>query len=353
MHDLMSAYDIKKSAAYELLKRARTMPINEAVAVQSRAPLRRPTKIPDEVIERVLKICGRYPGFGPKKIFAKLEELFDETPPSQTSIGSMMKAHGLTTPSTKRVFANATKAPRAEANAPNDVWAVDHKGKLKKSGTEPLTIVDVYSRTWLCCRPLTDKSYLDTRAAFEALFEEHGLPKVIRVDAGQPWASSDGPLRLTQLSVWWLSLGIKIEIVACPQDNGHVERLHRTIKAMDARVVDVRRYFEEQRIFYNEERPHEGIAQLTPSHLYSSSPRRPIVRRTFDYMNPQGLACDAVRSIVNNGDIQLDGDRLFISSALMRYRIGLRRTKTSGTFNVYLFEHLIGTIENRHFKPFR
>ena len=70
-------------------------------------------------------------------------------------------------------------------------------------------------------------------------------------------------------------------------------------------------------------------------------------------MNPQGLACDAVRSIVNNGDIQLDGDRLFISSALMRYRIGLRRTKTSGTFNVYLFEHLIGTIENRHFKPFR
>ena len=93
LHDLMSAYDIKKSAAYELLKRARTMPINEAVAVQSRAPLRRPTKIPDEVIERVLKICGRYPGFGPKKIFAKLEELFDETPPSQTSIGSMMKAH--------------------------------------------------------------------------------------------------------------------------------------------------------------------------------------------------------------------------------------------------------------------
>ena len=350
--DLLSAYDIKKSAAYELLKRARTMSVDEAVAVRSRAPHHCPTKHSDDVVRRVLKTCSKYPDFGPKKVFAKLSETWD-APPSASSIASMMKAAGLTRPSMKREYTRASPVPRAQANEPNDIWAVDHKGKLKKSKTEPLTVVDVYSRHWLCCRPLTDKSYLDTRKAFEALFEEHGLPRVMRVDAGQPWASTDGPLRLTQLAVWWLSLGIRIEIVSCPQDNGHVERLHRTIKAMDKQVVDVRRYFEAQRIFFNEERPHEGIAQLTPAQLYCSSPRRPVVRRSFDYKDPQGLACDEVRSVINNGDIHLEGARVFVSSALLNYRIGLRRTLTATTFNVYLFEHLVGTIENRRFKRLR
>jgi putative transposase len=350
---LMSAYDIKKSAAYALLARARTMSIEEAVAIRSRAPVRRPTKHADVVTERVLALCERYEGFGPKKIAAKFCAQFDDVRPCVSSVASIMKAHGLTRPSTTTKFTHAPPKPRAAADAPNDVWAVDHKGKLKKSKTEPLTVVDVYSRKWLCCRPLTDKSYEDTRLAFEALFEENGLPRTIRVDAGQPWASTSGPLRLSQLSVWWMSLGINIEVVACPQDNGHVERLHRTIKEMDEYDVDVRRYFEAQRAFYNDERPHEGIGQRTPSELYVPSPRRAVARREVDYMNPAGLACDEVRSIVGNGDIHLGGGRVFISSALISYRVGLRATSSTSTFDVYLFEHRIGTIEDRCFKPIR
>ena len=52
---LLSAYDIKKSAAYELLKRAREMSMDDATAVKSRAPHRRPSALNDDVVERIIE----------------------------------------------------------------------------------------------------------------------------------------------------------------------------------------------------------------------------------------------------------------------------------------------------------
>lgn len=351
--DLSPRYGISLSTGHDLVARAKATSVDEACALRSRAPHRRPTKFGDDVTARVLEVCGLFPDYGPKKIAAEFGRFFDDVHPSVSSVASMMKVHGLTTPSTRRSSIRAPGSPRAPANAPNDVWAVDHKGLLKKSKTEPLTVIDVYARKWLACRPLTDKSYEDTRRAFEELFEVNGVPRVIRMDAGQPWASPDGPLRLTRLSAWWVSLGIKLEIVRCPQENGHVERLHRTIEEMDKRVHDVRRYFERQRNIYNDERPHEGICQQAPSQLYVPSQVRPVARKTFDHTNPEGQACDHVRSIGGNGDIIFEGSRLFISSALLKFQVGLRATATMRTFDVYFFEHHIGTIEDRRFKPVR
>ena len=346
--DLIAGYGIGRSAAFDLIRRARETSIDEAILVRSRAPLRRPTKFEDDVVMRVVEVCRRFPGLGPKKIHAKLQDvLVGERMPGRSTVAAMMKAHGLTTPSTTKRFIKKPRAPLTKAEAPNDVWAVDHKGLMHLSKTEPLTVVDVYSRMWLCCRPLTDKSYKDTRDAFEALFDEFGVPRVIRVDAGQPWASVVAPMRLTQLSAWWVSLGITIEVVRCPQENGHVERLHRTIKAMDKRITDVRAYFEDQRHWFNEERPHEGIGQRTPAELYVASPRRPAVR-TYDYGH-----CDEVRSVWNNGEIHLGGPSVFISSSLLSYRVGLRVTTSSNNHDVYFYEHHIGTIQNRVFTAVR
>lgn len=38
---------------------------------------------------------------------------------------------------------------------------------MGKQRIEPLNVVDLHSRYWLCCRPFTDKSYADTRQAFD------------------------------------------------------------------------------------------------------------------------------------------------------------------------------------------
>ncbi|TGM78132.1 transposase, partial [Leptospira levettii] len=57
----------------------------------------------------------------------------------------------------------------------------------------------------------------------------YGLPDVIRSDNGPPFASMQSLWGLTKLSVWWLSLGIKLDRIqpGKPYQNGAHERMHR------------------------------------------------------------------------------------------------------------------------------
>ena len=70
------------------------------------------------------------------------------------------------------------------------------------------------------------------RPIFLRLFQEHGLPHIIRTDNGVPFATT-ALGRLSTLSVWWIRLGIVPELIApaSPQQNGRHERMHRTLKA--------------------------------------------------------------------------------------------------------------------------
>ena len=45
-------------------------------------------------------------------------------------------------------------------------------------------------------------------AIFTAAFREHGLPRALRTDNGEPYASS-GLAGLSRLSVWWHKHGIE------------------------------------------------------------------------------------------------------------------------------------------------
>ena len=62
------------------------------------------------------------------------------------------------------------------------------------------------------------------------IMRQVGLPEIIRVDHGSPFASV-GLGRLSQLSVWWIEQGIEVEFTrpASPQDNGSHERMHRDL----------------------------------------------------------------------------------------------------------------------------
>ena len=111
------------------------------------------------------------------------------------------------------------------------------------------------------------------------LFEEFGLPWIIRTDNGSPFAST-ALGRLSRLSVWWIRLGIQPELIepASPAQNGRHERMHKTLKAetarppagsLSAQQVRFNRFLRE----YNEERPHEALGQRTPGSVYERSSR--------------------------------------------------------------------------------
>lgn len=120
------------------------------------------------------------------------------------------------------------------ARRANAVWTVDFKGWFRTGdGTrvEPLTVRDLFSRYALAVRLLPNQRWQPVQAIFHALFQRHGLPTVIRVDNGGPFAST-GPAGLSRLSVWWRRLGIRVEFTrpGCPQDNGAHEQFHRVLK---------------------------------------------------------------------------------------------------------------------------
>src|SRR5204862_3836269 len=142
-----------------------------------------------------------------------------------------------------------------------------------------LTLVDGYSRYLLACQGLRSTAVVLARPIFRRAFEEYGLPHIIRSDNGVPFAT--GALgRLSQLSVWWIHLGIYPELIepAHPEQNGRHERMHRTLKRATARPPAPTRRRQQERfeLFrdeYNAVRPHEALSDATPASLYTRSPR--------------------------------------------------------------------------------
>ena len=96
---------------------------------------------------------------------------------------------------------------------------------------DPLTVQDAASRYLLACSGLTRPRGTQVRRALRRVFREYGLPWTIRTDNGPPFASV-GLGGLSTLSVWWIKLGITPERIepGHPEQNGRLERLHRTLK---------------------------------------------------------------------------------------------------------------------------
>jgi hypothetical protein len=186
--------------------------------------------------------------------------------------------------------------PFSPVHEPNDVWSADFKGQFRTTDgcwCYPLTIMDHQSRFLLGCRNLVGTRFEQTKAEFEKLFREYGLPWRIRTDNGVPFASV-APGGISQLSKWWIRLGIMPERIepGKPQQNGCHERMHRTLKQDTARppaeTVDLQQgRFDVFCRDYNHERPHESLGQQTPASCYESS-RRPMPERLpeLEYPGP-------------------------------------------------------------------
>src|ERR1700734_3160686 len=105
--------------------------------------------------------------------------------------------------------------------------------------------------------------------------------------------------------------------------NGRHERMHRTLKedttkppAASLRAQQSR--FDRFRHVFNNERPHEGLNNQTPSSLYRASTVRP-PRNLPEYRYP---ACLLLRRVNNSGDISWHKTRIFISEVFRFEELG-------------------------------
>ena len=302
----------------------------------------------DEAVEALIVQERRlHRTWGPKKLHKVLEVKHGiGSPPARSTIAEILRRNGLSvrrrrSPGVYESLNDGLTQP----TQPNEVWTVDFKGWFKLGNgqrCDPLTVCDRYSRYLLCCHACPDQTFKHTLRCFKGFMRHYGLPEIIRVDHGTPFASI-GLGRLSSLSVWWIEQGIEVEFtrLASPQDNGSHERMHRDLKSdttdpSSSNMGAQHRRFGRWKYTYNYERPHESLGQQFPADFYHPSPRRlneedrPLVYPT-DH---------EVKTISACGHLAHEGQQYHVGEAFAEKRVGLRRNADSQTELYFANLHL-------------
>jgi len=318
----------------------------------SRRPKTSPQCLPEDVIIAIIRIKNAHPTWGPKKILSVFERSRKaEETPSLSSVKRILDKADMVKHRKIRKAAPESSRLRnrilPEEN--NDVWAIDFKGWWRSDGEicEPLTIRDLHSRFILEIRLMEEKTSEAVRKVLTEVFRKYGLPKVIRSDNGTPFASTSGVLSLTNLSAWWITLGIIPDRTdkGKPGQNGSLERMHADIaneiqhkipggRRANQAAIDVWR--EE----YNSVRPNEAIGMKVPAQVYSPSSRK--YSGDFDDLDyPPGFL---PRKVLCTGVVCIHGLRVHVGYSLRGLTVGLKLIQ-SGKFHVFLADFLLGFID--------
>jgi hypothetical protein len=232
------------------------------------------------------------------------------------------------------------------------VWSADFKGWFRTGDgrrCEPLTISDAHSRYLLCCQAIgTTTGVITVRPLFEATFRQYGLPEAMRTDNGSPFASN-GLAGLTELSVWWLRLGIRLERIqpGKPQQNGRHERMHRTLKEATAKPPRSNLHLQQKafdafRQEYNHQRPHEAHGQKPPVSCYTPSSREYPTR----LIEPQYPDDWQKRKVSVGGQMRWKNNKVQISHALVDQVIGLEPIE-DGLWAIHFGSLELGQLDER------
>jgi putative transposase len=294
----------------------------------SRAPLHHPNAVDPQALRVLLQLRKRHPDWGAQKLLDWMRANRPElTRPAPSTVAAALKRAGLIKARGRNRRSVPYGAPFTIAQTPNELWSADYKGQFPMGDGRlcyPLTISDGASRYFLCCRGLRQPSLQATRPWFEKVFRTYGLPQALRTDNGAPFAST-GLGGLSQLSLWWLKLGIVHERIrpGCPQHNGRHERLHGTLKRgcpVAANLPAQQRAFDRYRRLYNNERPHAALAGKTPRACYQPS-LRPYPRRLPQLHYDTGVV---VRYVYPSGQLHWRGREWYVSQVLAGEPVGLQ-----------------------------
>lgn len=288
---------------------------------ESRRPRSTPLASGEEVVAAILALRDAHPRWGARKLVHLLRKELGEAAPSERTIARVLaRFERVRRRVARRGLSLIDRAPEVVASAPNDVWTIDFKGwwyAADGARCEPLTVRDAFSRYVLATviLPRTDVEHV--RAVLQRLFTKHGIPKAIQCDNGAPFISVKSRAGLTRLSVWWVSLGIRVvrSRVGCPQDNGAHERMHADMAADLERTPELSRSRQQRscdrwRQEFNHVRPHEALKGKTPSDVYRGSPSK--LRLRVSHYPSSWL----IRRVAASGHVLVDGTHYFVSSAL-------------------------------------
>jgi putative transposase len=189
--------------------------------------------------------------------------------------------------SPKRRVKAKLREDRCPASQPNETWAMPcpasvcwqtlrgdfvHDQLALGNKIRVLTVVDIFSKFCPVIDPRFSYRAEDVVMTLEKVCGEIGYPRTIRVDQGSEFVSRD-------LDLWAYANNVTLDFSrpGKPTDNAFIEAFNSKVRSecLNAHwfmsLDDARSKLEDWRRYYNEERPHSGIGQMTPILLHKPS----------------------------------------------------------------------------------
>src|SRR5918996_1674018 len=223
------------------------------LAPRSRRPRSSPGQIEPALEARIVDLRRRHPRWGARRIHAELQRAGKE-PPAVATIHRALRRNHLVAPQPVR-RPKATR--RFEREVANDLWQIDGT-QVKLAEGQPAWVVDClddHARFLLaavaCERPTGEAAW----ACFVSASSAYGLPRQLLSDNHSSFTG-----RLLGITVEFerrlAEAGVELinAAPAHPQTLGNLERLQLLLDRF--------------RSHYNEQRPHQGIGNLTPIERY-------------------------------------------------------------------------------------
>ena len=230
----------------------------------------RDVAIDANVTDRVRSIASRRPTYGTRRMAAQVAR---ETgvPTNRKKIQRIYKKIGWNEPRKgKKDIIRASRRGRFKPAAPNQLWETDityiHCGV--DGWCYCFNVLDVFTRKWLAyIFDTTTTAHTAIQSVLKAASSAGEIPNLrLRTDNGPQYGGREFKKAMQVL-------GIRHEFIwkHTPEQNGHVESFHGTLKKeyvwphdfarfQDAEVVLAKAFVD-----YNEDRIHSALGYITPS----------------------------------------------------------------------------------------
>jgi len=345
--ELCKAFNISRPTAYKLISRFEKDGI-EGLKEQSKAPKKHPNSTKDEVVKNILQLKEKHKLWGAKKIRRLLFNVCSEKEiPSVVTVHNILLKHGFVKPQ-KRCKRVKPVFPIFDPKECNEVWSADYKGKFlmgNKIYCHPLTIADSKSRFVFTAKGHYNETLKNAKAEFTKVFRTYGIPKQMHTDNGSPFGSVRAVQRFTQLSYWFIELGIMpvFSDPAHPEQNGRHERMHRDLKAACAKPSAYDLKAQQRRLNhfvkeYNHVRPHESLNMETPASVHEFS-TRPFPERIKEFEYDSKFK---IMKVTQNGAIRWKSYHwIYLTSALKGKYVGAEELG-NGIWRIYYYGVFLG-----------
>lgn len=277
--ELAEAHGLHRSWIYKLLARYRDEG-DAGLVPRSRRPRSSPTATPTEFENEIVllrkQLVEQGLDAGAVTIHWHLSRRHDAVP-SVSSIWRILKRRGFVTPQPK-------KRPRSSyirfaADLPNETWQSDmtHWTLADGSPVEIVNFIDDHSRLCVASTALEVTRATDIAEIFIAAAQHHGTPASVLTDNGAIYtAAYRGGKVVMETLLEALGVTYKHSSPYHPQTCGKVERFHQTEKKFLAKqpgaadLAELQAQLDRFVAYYNQARPHRGIARRTPTEVFAA-----------------------------------------------------------------------------------